>query len=247
MNNDNQSSRSDSSLSDEIESLVDETYTYNISSSRRYSGDGTWIESHLIFALVEASDRAVAASKGAAALENRNGRPEPLFAHEGSDTYDLLLALDSIPLTVQGTPWERASPIAEVDEMSSEPMQRLLEVAPFDDENEVCVVSEWGDMLESQAAVKDEIASFTSQGWLIAGIALAPLGAGDGNDEYIGNNYEVYCPNCGEPKQAECINVTHDEEEGMDAGIWVCQDCDHDYRGTHPRGPARLSRKDPQP
>jgi len=246
MSNEDQSNQSDSPLSDEIKSLVDETYTYNINSSRRYSGDGTWIESHLIFALLEASDKAVAASKGAAALENRDGRPEPLFDHEASDTYDLLIALDSIPLTVQGTPWERASPLAPVDDMSDEPMQNLLETAPFDD-GDTCVVSEWGTVLQSKTAVKDELASFETQGWLIAGIALAPLGAGDGNEQYIGNTYEVYCPNCAKPNQAECINVTHDKQEGVDAGIWVCQNCDGDFRGTHPRGPANLSRKDPRP
>jgi hypothetical protein len=247
MTNKDHSSNSESPLSDEIKSLLDETYTYNnINSSRRYSGDGTWIESHPIFALVEAQDKAVAVSKGAAALENRDGRPDPLFDHEASDTYDLLITLDSIPLTVQGTPWERANPLTKINDVSDKPIQHLLDVSPFDEESS-CVVSEWGNIIESKAGLREELASFSSQGWLIAGIALAPLGAGDGNEEYIGNTYEVYCPKCGEPEQAECINVTHDKQEGVDAGIWVCQHCGEDYRGTHPRGPARLSRKDPQP
>jgi len=246
MTNEDQTDESDSPLSDEIKSLLDETYTYNTISSKRYSGDGTWIESHLIFALVEADDKAVATSKAAAALENRDGRPDPLFSDDGADTYDLLAALDSIPLVVQGTPWERANPIAPVSDIDDGPVERVLVLPQFTDEDPI-VFDEWGSPLESKPELRSEINSFSEQGWLIAGVALAPLGAGQGNEDYIGNTYEVSCPNCGRLRQAECINVTHDPEVDMDAGVWVCQDCDTDFRGAHPRGPARRSRKDPYP
>jgi len=246
MPSDEQEAQSESPLSEEIKALLDETYTYNTVSSPRYSGDGTWIESHLIFALIEAEDKAVAASKAGAALENRDGRPDPLFSHEDKDTYDLLAALDSIPLTVQDTPWEQADPIAEVSSIEDEPITRLLEVSPFGD-NEVGVFTEWGGAIESTAELESELASFSEQGWLFAGIALAPLGAGDGNDEYIGNTYEVSCSDCERVRQAKCINITYDHDVEMDVGVWICQDCDTDFRGTHPEGPAKLSRRDPRP
>lgn len=246
MPSDEQEAQSESPLSEEIKALLDETYTFNTVSSRRYSGDGTWIESHLIFALIEAQDKAVAISKAGAALENRDGRPDPLFSSDGADTYDLLAAIDSIPLTVQDTAWEQAEPVAEVGSIADEPIKRLLEMSPFSD-NEVGVFTEWGEPVESTAELESELDSFSEQGWLFAGIALAPLGAGDGNDEYIGNTYEVSCPDCERVRQAECINVTHDHDGGMDVGVWICQDCDTDFRGTHPRGPAKLPDKDPRP
>ncbi|RLM94348.1 hypothetical protein [Haloarcula sp. Atlit-7R] len=221
-----------------VQSMLTDSELSQLHSQRYFSGDGTWTEAHVIVAIVDGATDDIALSKAAAAFKNREDRPDPLFAHDKEDTYDLAIGLQSLPLAISESPWSARDAIIQLGTDEAEEALDLIVSDSTFAEGESIAYNEWGEQFTSEAALRNQAASIEDNGWIVVGVGLKPTGAGEGNEEYIGETFNVHCPSCG-PKPAQCKNIVYEERHDGHSGIWECSNCSDIFRGPHPRGPAR--------
>jgi len=221
-----------------VQRMLSDSQLSQMRSTRYFSGDGTWTEAHVIVALVDGANEEIALSKGAASFKNREDRPDPLFAHDKDDTYDLAIGLESLPLAISETPWAEKDAVIQMGtDQAADALELIISDSDFE-AGESIVYNEWGSQFTSESELRDHVATLGDAGWFIVGLGLKPTGAGQGNEEYIGQTIEVHCPSCG-PQPAECMNIVYDDRHDGHNGIWECSNCEQVFRGPHPRGPAR--------
>lgn len=229
---------SDSPLEPVAQEMIESSSISPLNPSRHYSGDGTWTEAHVICCVVDARDKAIALAKAGAAFSNREGRPDPLFSHDKSETFELVIELKSLPLAVAETDWDKYEPIAQLGtEDADDAMKKAIAESQFDRGDSI-IYNEWGDKLSSQAELHSHIQSL-DEGWFVLGIGLQPTGSGTAHEQYLGNTYDIRCPECGHVG-AECVNIVFEDRADSHVGVWDCGGCGTDYRGPHPEGAADL-------
>lgn len=236
--NDSKDNRTGTDNKETVQAMLTDSELSQLHSQRYFSGDGTWTEAHVIVAIVDGANDDIALSKAAAAFKNREDRPEPLFAHDKEDTYDLAIGLESLPLAISETPWSSRNAIIELGtDEAADALDLIVADSNFEEGTSIAY-NEWGEQFASESTVRSHATSIEENGWIVVGVGLKPTGAGDGNEQYIGETIEVHCPNCG-PQPAECKNIVYEERHDGHNGIWECSNCDDVFRGPHPRGPSR--------
>lgn len=214
---------------DDAHSELITTYHESVrdSAGRYLSGDGTWTADHVIAAVVSAGSREAAAAKATAAFAHREEKPDPLFAVESGDTFELLDDLTEYPEQVPQR-WVQGSDIIPVESVATDfgedkGVSRLA--------SQERLFNEFGEALspadlESKLEGSDDL-------WLVLGLSLEPTGAGMNNERYIGTTATISCPTQGRV-EAECINIIYDEREEEHIGTWECSGCRDTHHGPHP-------------
>lgn len=226
-------------LSEPAYSMLTDHQMNQFNSGRQFSGDGTWTGTHIIVALVGGQTEDEALANAVAAFAHRDGRPDPLFEHSKTDTFDLAVELESLTLAVPETPWEDHPPVMEVpSEETDDAFEQICSDSNFEADDSI-VFNRWGEKLTSEDEFQSAINSLDT-GWLIAGVGLKPTGAGQSNDDYIGNIYEIRCPTCESLQDAECVNLAYNDRQDEHEGVWTCEKCGENFRGVNPQGPAEM-------
>ena len=229
---------SSTELSEQAYHMLTDSQLNQVQSGRRFSGDGPWTEAHIICALVDGQNEDEALAKAAAAFAHRDGRPEPLFDHSKTDTFDLASELESLPLAVTETPWADRKPIARLSTDEADAALEQIHADSDFESGESIVYDVWGDEIQSEAELTQALDGLGDDGWIVVGVGLKPTGAGEQNEDYIGSIYEIHCMHCNDLKPAECVNIVYDDIHDSHDGVWTCEDCGTNFRGVHPRGPA---------
>lgn len=234
------SSSSSGSQQPSIEEMMWQSDEFDPQSEQHYSGDGTWTESRVICALVDATTKSEALAKGAASFANRSDRADPLFSHEKKDTFELAVELKSLPLAIAETGWESHSPIAQLTtEQGQDALEKAVTASGFDDSRSN-IYNEWGEKILSESEVRETAENLGESGWFVLGLGLEPTGSGENHEEYIGNHYQVRCPEC-ESMGAKCANIVFESRCSEHIGIWECDNCSESFRGPHPSRPASMN------
>lgn len=209
-------------------------------SKKHYSGDGTWTEDEVICAVVEARCEAVAASKASAAFGCREDKPDTLWEYDRQESYEIAQEFKTLPRSIAETDWKQMPAIVKAGRGKfDDVVEQIISDSNFD-AGESIVYNEWGTAIASEEDLGEALKTDDKPAWIVVGVALKPTGAGQGNDEYIGETASVYCEDCGMEK-AECMNIVFEERTEEHIGIWECSGCGQSNHGPHPKEAVRQS------